>query len=239
MKSIHTEHGDVEIKDLTPDILLELQKRLPYGFFPFNQEYNGARYGFVVKCDTDEIPLLKQQPVECSQDWAYRMIEIHTVLILVSYCKMIEDRIDGIYYATPYLKDKGQAGWESGIAHFIFPGDEELSNNGLPDAYDEVFGNNATALFGLFMKYYNENFDDKFRLQYIGIDLRTRSQIGSLVSGFMLFKDSIIYLGTLHENDPRFGVLAKNGVKSIIHAPSTPMQISSDQLAEAKGEYRK
>ena len=55
------------------------------------------------------------------------MIEVHTVLILVSYCKMIEDNIDGIYYATPYLKDKGQAGWESGIAHFIFPGNEKLS----------------------------------------------------------------------------------------------------------------
>ena len=88
------------------------------------------------------------------------------------------------------------------------------------------------------MKYFNENFDDKFRLQYIGIDLRTRSQIGSLVSGFMLFKDSIIYLGTLHEDDPRFGVLAKNGVKSVIHAPSSPMEITPDQLVEAKGTHR-
>lgn len=238
MKTINTAYGDVEIKDLTPDMLSELQERLPYGFYPFNQEFNGARYGFVVRCGAEEIPLLKQQPVECPQDWAYKMIEVHTVLILVSYCKMIEDNIDGIYYATPYLKDKGQAGLESGIAHFIFPGNEKLSNNGLPNAYDDVFGNNATALFGLFMAYFNENFDDKFRLQYIGIDLRTRSQIGSLVSGFMLFKDSIIYLGTLHEGDPRFGVLAKNGVKSIIHAPSSPMEITPDQLAEAKGTHR-
>lgn len=86
------------------------------------------------------------------------------------------------------------------------------------------------------MDYFQENFDDEFRLQYIGLVVRTCSQIGNLVSGFMLMGDTIVYHGTLHEDDPRFGVLAKNGVKSIVHAPSMPMTISPDQLKIAKGK---
>ena len=237
MKTIHTDYGEVEIRDLTPDLLQELQTRLPYGFLPFNEEFQGTRYGFVVRCGDKEIPLLKQQPVECDKKMAMLLIKIHFVGILAAYCKMIKDNIDGIYYATPYLKDKGEAGWESGIAHFIFPGkDTPVSDSPVLTSYDGFVGKGGTALLVNFMEHFKEIFDDEFRIDYIGIDVRTRSQIGNLVSGFMLMGKTIIYHGTLHEDDPRFGVLAKNGVTSIVHAPSMPMTISPDQLKMAKGE---
>ncbi|MBR1433718.1 MAG: hypothetical protein IJ584_01250 [Bacteroidales bacterium] len=239
MNAIHTEYGDVEIKDLSHDMLKELQKRLPYGFWPFNEEFQGARYGFVVRCGADEIPLLKQQPVECDKERAMLLINVHFVGILSAYCKMAKDGIDGIYYATPYLKDKGEAGWESGVAHFIFPGEQTpVPDSPVLTSYDGAVGKGGTALLVRFMEHFKEIFDDKFRIDYIGIDVRTRSQIGNLVSGFMLMGKNIIYHGTLHGDDPRFGVLAKNGVTSIVHAPSCPMTISPDQLKMAKGESK-
>ena len=237
MNAIHTEFGDVEIKGLSPDMLKELQQRLPYGFWSFDEEFQGARYGFVVRCGADEIPLLKQQPVECDKERAMMLINIHFVGILSAYCKMAKEGIDGIYYATPYLKNKGEAGWESGVAHFIFPGEQTpVPDSPVLTSYDGAVGKGGTALLVRFMEHFKEIFDDEFRVDYIGIDVRTRSQIGSLVSGFMLMGNTIIYHGTLHEDDPRFGVLAKNGVTSIVHAPSRPMTISPDQLKMAKGE---
>ena len=73
-------------------------------------------------------------------------------------------------------------------------------------------------------------------LQYIGLDLRTRAQLGALISGFMIYKGYFIYHGSqIKEGDPRFELLATRGIRQVIHMPSTPMEITQEQLTEAKG----
>lgn len=234
-RTLKTKFGDIQIIDLNDSLLHKLQSRLTYGFYSFGEDYNGARYGFVVRCGDKEIPCLKQQPVDGSKEFAYRLFSIHSLLILETYCQLMEKGYDSIYYATPYMKEKSDGQLESGIAHFIFPGKDQ------PEApykiYDGALGAGATGLFTKFIELYRSNFDDSFRIPYIGVDVRTRSQLGSIQSGFMLCENTIIFQGSqLREDDVRFEILAKHGIKEVVHAPSHPMTISPDQLKEAKGQ---
>ena len=105
-------------------------------------------------------------------------------------------------------------------------------------AYESIFGKGATDLFMTFAKAYREiNKASGLNLQYLGLDIRTRAQLGSLISGFMIYKGNFIYNGTqIQDGDPRFELLANRGVFKVIHTPSTPMEIRQDQLAFAKGK---
>lgn len=236
MQTIETEHGPVKVLDPTEEILIELQKRLTYGFVPLGQDYQGYRYGFVVKCGDKEIPCIKQQPIDMDRSTAMRIMNLHGVLIVDTYCKFISKNLDCAYYATPYFKDKGDNRFESGIAHFIFPGDSLESDVDLGigrsvTPYDGELGSGATKLLMDYVKEFQSHFDDKFRIQYIGLDVRTRSQLGSLVSGFMLLGNKLIFHGAkVSGEDPRFGIIARHGIDSVWHIPSLPMTISEDQL---------
>ena len=235
MSYVNTKSGQIEIIEPTHSILKEIQSILPFGFYPFEVPFNGYRFGFVVKCDSNELKCLKQQPVEVEEKVAHKLILLHHLLTLDTYIQ-IRDKIgDSVYYATPYLKNKGKNEFESGIAHFLYPQnmEHEIANG----AYESVFGEGATDLFILFAKTYQEiNKSSGLNLQYLGLDIRTRAQIGSLISGFMIYKGNFIYHGAqIQDGDPRFELLANRGIFKIIHMPSAPMEIRQDQLAFAKG----
>ena len=86
-----------------------------------------------------------------------------------------------------------------------------------------------------FVDEFKSNLTESFNIPYIGVDIRTRSQLGSILSSFMLYKTTIVYLGSnIQDNDPRFEMLAKNGIKEVVHAPALPMEITKEQLKEAK-----
>ena len=234
IKTLNTQYGSINIYDPDKSLLKELQERLTYGFYPLGQEFQGCRYGFVVRCGDNEIPCIKLQPADMSKDMAEHLFTIHSCLILETYCKLRKKNYDMIYYATPYIKDKRDGKYESGIAHFIFPGDCCPEASSKP--FDGALGDGATGLFTSFMEIFGSLFDDNFSIPYIGIDLRARSQLGSLSSGFMLYGDKIIFHGSqVRANDIRFELLAKWGITEVIYAPSMPMTISPDQLMEAKG----
>ena len=236
MSSVNTKSGQIEIIEPTHSIIKEIQSILPFGFYPFEETFNGYKFGFVVKCDSEELKCIKQQPVEVEEKVAHRLIHFHQLLTLETYIQ-IKDKIgDSLYYATPYLKNKGDIGYESGLAHFLYPRNivHEMANG----AYESVFGEGATDLFMTFAKTYQEiNKASGLNLQYLGLDIRTRAQLGSLISGFMIYKGYFIYHGTqVREGDPRFELLADRGIFKIIHMPSAPMEIKQDQLAFAKGK---
>ena len=216
MSYVNTKMGQIEILEPTDSLLKEIQSILPFGFLPFKESFNGYKFGFVIKCDSDEMRCLKQQPVEVEEKVAHKLILFHQLLTLETYIQ-IKDKIgDSLYYATPYLKNKGDIGYESGIAHFLYP---QNMAHVIAKAYREI--NKASGL----------------NLQYLGLDIRTRAQLGSMISGFMIYKGNFIYNGTqIQDGDPRFELLANRGVFKVIHTPSTPMEIRQDQLAFAKGK---
>lgn len=179
---------------------------------------------------------LKQQPVEVSEEVAHKLILLHHILILKTYIQIKDQIGDSIYYATPYLKNKGDRGYESGIAHFLFP--EKVKGKEEKECYDLIFGSGATNLFQMFVTTFQALKKEMgLGLSYIGVDVRTRAQLGALVSGFMIYKGHIIYHGAqVEDRDPRFAILVKAGIKQVIHMSSTPMEIRKDQLAFSKGE---
>lgn len=231
-----TQFGQIEILPPEASMIKEIQRILPYGFYPFNQEINGYNFGFVIKCDSEEMKCLKQQPVEVSEEIAHKLILLHHILILKTYIEIKDQIGDSIYYATPYLKNKGDRGYESGIAHFLFPEKEKRREE--KECYDLIFGSGATNLFQMFVTTFQAlNKEMGLGLSYIGVDVRTRAQLGALVSGFMIYKGHIIYHGAkVEDRDPRFAILAKAGIKQVIHMSSTPMEIRQDQLTFSKGE---
>ncbi len=99
-------------------------------------------------------------------------------------------------------------------------------------------GEGAQELFDTFGKTFQVVKTQRgINIQYFGLDIRKKSQLGMLQSGFMLYNGNFIYLGVqVEEDDPRFELLAAAGVKSIVHLPSMTMQIESDKLPFAKGE---
>lgn len=235
MSYVNTKMGQIEILEPTDSLLKEIQSILPFGFLPFNESFNGYRFGFVIKCDSDEMKCLKQQPAEVEEKVAHKLILIHQLLTIDTYIQIKDIIGDSLYYATPYLKDKGDIGYETGIAHFFYPQNmEHKIENG---AYESLFGEGATDLFMTFAKAYQENNKaSSLNLQYLGLDIRTRAQLGSMISGFMIYKGNFIYNGTqIQDGDPRFELLANRGVFKVIHTPSAPMEIRRDQLAFAKG----
>lgn len=236
MNYINTKMGQIELLESTDSLLKDIQSILPFGFLPFKEPFNGYKFGFVIKCDSNEMRCLKQQQVEVEEKVAHKLILVHQLLTLETYIR-IKDKIgDSLYYATPYIKKKGDIGYETGIAHFLYPQNmaHEIGNGN----YDSIFGEGATDLFMLFGKTYQEiNKASGLNLQYLGLDIRTRAQLGSFVSGFMIYKGNFIYNGTqIQEGDPRFELLANRGVFKVIHTPSAPMEIRQDQLAFAKGK---
>lgn len=236
MSYVNTKMGQIELIEPSDTILKEIQSILPFGFFPFNESLNGYKYGFVIKCDSDELKCLKQQPIEVEENVAYKLIQIHQLLILDTYIQ-IKDKIgDSLYYATSYLKNKGDKGYETGIAHFLFP--QNITHEIKNGAYESYFGEGASDLFMTFANAYQEiNKTSGLNLQYLGLDIRTRAQLGSLISGFMIYKENFIYHGVqIQEGDPRFELLVKRGIFKVIHMPSAPMEIRQDQLTFAKGE---
>ena len=231
---LNTASGVIKIADLSDDMLKGIQSYMTYGFMPLGQEVNGAKYGYVVKCGEDEIPCLKQQPADYPKETAIKILNIHQMLILKTYCKLAHQNLDMLYFATPYLRQKHDNLFEPGVAHFIFPSENHPSTNGL-SVYDWKLGDGATELFINFVDEFKSNFTESFNIPYIGVDIRTRSQLGSILSSFMLYKTTIVYLGTnIQDNDPRFEMLAKNGIKEVVHAPALPMEITKEQLKEAK-----
>lgn len=236
MTILNTKSGDIRIIEPNETLLKEIQELLPFGLYPFDKEFNGYKYGFVIKCEDDELKCLKQQPVEVPEQVAHKMIHFHHLLILDTYLKIKDEIGDSIYYATPYLKNKGEAGFESGIAHFFYPKNfEKICNN---SSYDRLFGVGATDIFMKFGKAYQTiNKSCGLNIHYIGLDIRTRAQLGALISGFMLYKGNFIYHGSqIREGDPRFELLAKRGIKEVVHVPSAPMEIQKDQLSTAKSQ---
>lgn len=247
--TIHTAKGEIELVAPSKELLQTLQKQMTYGVCPLKEVFQGAKYGLVVKCDDKELLCLKQQPAEVPQDIAAKMLYIHQMLILETYLRTAEQMDDAIYYATGYIKDKGEAGYESGIVHFIFPAapkpkKEEsvfariLSRKAKGGWLDPYLGEGAERHFGIFGKAFQEVKAHRgIGIQYFGLDIRRVSQLGQLQSGFMLHNGNFIYLGVhVEDDDPRFRLLAANGIKRIVHLPSVTLLIDSDKLPLTKGE---
>lgn len=75
MKTIQTPKGDVEILEPTVALLRRLRAVLPFGICQIPPTPEGARFGFIMQCEEQEVFCLKQQPVERENEAALELFE--------------------------------------------------------------------------------------------------------------------------------------------------------------------
>ena len=238
---IETPNGSIEVTTPEAAIMAELRRLLPYGITQFSEPQQNATYGFVMCCGDQEVWCLKQQPLEQEKKAAEHWLNINHVIILEAYTLYLKHGYSGGYLASPYMRQRDNGLWESGIAHFIFPATNQIeSEQSSPStAYDSRFGPGATKMLTDFIlalrTAYNARQIPEPRI--IGLDLRPRSQLNSLAMHFMVLGSRVLCLRAhLREQDPAWDVLAKAGFKSVVHVPSVPLTIREEDLYFAKGK---
>jgi len=233
--------GSIEIQKTDTALLKRLQNLLPYGVFPLDQTFNGADYGIVMQCGTQEVHCLKQQPLEVEREQAEELFQIQHWKIMDAYCRYIKMGFSGAYLASPYLRQRDNGLWEAGVAHFIFPSKKLicLSKNPLHNQYDSIFGKGATNMFWAFTNCLGEALGGKQSFKYLGLDIRTRSHLQNLAMYFMVLDSDVFCLRANlrgQEDAVAWGLLAEGGINKVYHLPSAPMTINESDLNKAKGE---
>jgi hypothetical protein len=238
--NIQTPNGLIEVLAPEAAIMSEVRNLLPFGIAQFSEPQQDANYGFVMCCGDQEVWCIKQQPLEQEQKAAEKWLTINHVIIIDAYTRYLAHGFSGGYLASPYIRQREYGLWESGIAHFIFPAANgiESQKNSLRAPYDSRFGPGATTMLQHFIlalrSAYNENQIEEPRI--IGLDLRPRSHLNSIAMHFMVVGSRALCLRAhLRELDPAWGILAKAGIKSVIHLPSVPLTIRIEDLHLAKG----
>lgn len=238
---IQTPNGSIEVTAPEAAAMVELRRLLPYGITQFSEPQQNATYGFVMCCGDQEVWCLKQQPLEQERKAAEQWLNINHVIIMDAYTRYLTHGYSGGYLASPYMRQRDNGLWESGIAHFIFPANNQIeSEQSSPStAYDSRFGPGATKMLTDFIlalrTAYNERQIPEPRI--IGLDLRPRSHLNSLAMHFMVLGSRVLCLRAhLREQDPAWDILAKAGFKSVVHVPSVPLTIREEDLYFAKGK---
>lgn len=241
MTIIQTKRGAIGIQKPDTSTLKRLQKLLTFGVLPFKQTFNGADFGIVMQCDEKEIYCLKQQPLEVDKKKALIHFQLHHIMIMDAYCRYIKLGFSGAYLASPYLRQRDNGLWESGISHFIFPSDDEqVSAKSFGKAYDNQFGNGATNMFIAFMDCFKKAFSEsKLTMpQYFGLDIRPHSHLKGLAMYFMVSDSDVFCLrpNLCEQEDPAWTILVNGGIDKVYHLPSLPVRIKESDLNESKGQ---
>ncbi len=238
---IETPNGSIEVSAPEATTTQELRNLLPFGITQFNEPLQGSTYGFVMCCGEQEVWCLKQQPLEQEQKAAEQWLNINHVIIMEAYTRYLTHGFSGGYLASPYIRQRDNGLWESGIAHFIFPASNgiESEKNSPSTAYDSRFGPGATKMLTDFILALRSAYNDMQipEPRIIGLDIRPRSHLTSLAMHFMLLGSRVLCLRAhLRELDPAWGILAKAGIKSVVHVPSVPLTIREEDLYFGKGK---
>lgn len=227
---LETPKGQIQIDPPSFEIVASLQSILPFGLMPLKQPVNGAHYGFVMAKGGQEVMCLKQQSLERSREDAETLFQLHHFIIMEAYTLFRAHLFSGAYLASPYLRQRDNGLWESGIGHFIFPSKDgpEASAASNFSTYDRHFGKGATAMLTNFITDMRECYKEKpFKeAPTIGLDLRPRSHLSHLAMYFMLLGSKVLCLrANLREEDPAWGILAKAGIQEVVHLPCVPLEI--------------
>jgi len=246
MNIIQTNKGFIELFEPNDEIIKQLNELLPYGLTRLTQVVNGANYGIVMKYGEQEVFCIKQQPLEIERKDAEVQFQLHHFMIVEAYCHYLKNGFSGAYLATPYLRQRDNGLWESGVSHFIFPSKSNkiTMEKSFRTAYDNQFGNGATEMLFHFVECFKKSFSEaKIAIpQYFGLDVRTRSHLQGLAMNFMVLDAHIICLrpNLREEEDAAWTLFAAKGIRKIYHLPSAPLTVSeavgNNKLLSSDGE---
>jgi hypothetical protein len=235
MNIIQTNKGTVELFEPSNEIIRRLNELTPYGITRLNQVIDGANYGIVMKKGEQEVFCLKQQPLEIERKDAELQFQLHHFMIVEAYCQYLKSGFSGAYLSAPYLRQRNNGLWESGVSHFIFPSKTNKTPLEKPSrtAYDNDFGNGATEMLFSFVECFKKSFSkSKITMpSYFGLDVRTRSHLQGLALNFMVLDSQIICLrpNLREKEDVAWTIFASQGIQKICYLPSVPLTISNTE----------
>ncbi len=241
MKMVHTPQGEVWLHEPQVEMLRAIRAFLPFGAVRYSSPQNGADYGLVMQCGEREVYGVKQQPVDCDEAQSRVSFKAHSLLIAHSLAGYRTFGFSGLFMPCPYLRSKDGGRHESGIAYFGCPSDRGHESQEYPyeSAFDGSFGHGFTTLMRSFIKALQQSSHDMAITlgRPVGLDIRSRLQMGSVGFGFMVLGQHIICLKThVSEQDPVWTVLRSTGISDVYHLPSQPIAIREEDLHLAKPE---
>lgn len=238
---VDTPQGAVVLRPPTRDLLRAIRDLLPLGLVGIEPPRDRAAFGLVMQCGERELLAVKQQPPECRRAEVPVVYEANLLLVTGTFHRYLRRGFGGLLLPCPYLRDKGSAGVEAGIAYFIYPspaGRETTETGGCP-AYDQAFGRGASAMLGGFIEDLQATSRETGLALFptIGLEPRPRRQLGSIGFSFLLVGSELVCLKTrISGEDPIWTVLRSTGIDRVWHLPSLPYGIGDEDLAISKPE---
>ena len=242
LKIIQTPSGQIRVLEPTRDVLAPLRAILPFGFVGLVPPQEGAHFGIVMQCGKEEAYAIKQQCVDLDEETGDLQFKCNYMVIAGALKHYLDNGFGGLLMPVAYRRTKEGNRIEAGIAYFgrSTPTGPEAVAFPHQAPYDDHFGRGFRGMIGCFIKaLVGSNAATGFRLQsvIIGMDIRKRLQLGSIILGFLVHGPHVVYLRTrLDETDPVWEILSRSGITEVYHLPSGPFAINADQLKIAKPE---
>lgn len=241
MTTIQTPQGEVWLHPPPVDMLRAIRSCLPFGAVRYGATQKGADYGLVMQCGTRELYAVKQQPVDCDEAQSRISFRANSLLVAHSLAAYRGYGFSGLFMPCPYLRAKEGERYEAGIAYFAYPSPRGHESQEYPrqEAFDGRFGHGFTTMMSSFITCLKESSKEMgiSLAQPVGLDVRSRLQLGSLGFGFMVLGPHILCLKTIvSEQDPTWTVLRSSGVTEVYHLPSQPIAIREEDLPLSKPE---
>jgi hypothetical protein len=226
-KSVRTSQGQIHLEQPDQALVRSLHGHLPMGLRKFAEPHQGASYGIVVKQGEQEMRFLKQQPPEVSEANVGVMLHVNALLIGVTLAQYLAHGRDGWFWPSAYVRKKS-SGMEIGIAYAGGGSMDAGEDEGISSAFDDSLGDGFTCRMVEFVESIKAQSQiTGISLQpTIGLDVRARSQLGSLAFGFLILDQTVICLKTsIREDDPVWTVIRASGIDTVVHLPAVPLEL--------------
>ena len=192
-----------------------------------------------MQCDQTEMIGVKQQPPDVDEKSAITCFQANSILVTHSLTGYLKHGFSGLMLPCVYQRKKENQRAEIGVAYFAYPSPtgHEVQEYPYDPAYDGQFGHGFTLMMVSFIRALQQSSEETgITLQpTIGLDVRRRTQLGTLAFGFMLVGPHVVCLKTVvSEEDPAWTILRGSGIEEVYHLPSIPITIQPEDLRVSK-----
>ena len=193
-----------------------------------------------MKCAEEEVLAVKQQCVELpDEENGELQFRCNHVLIAGALKRYLANGFRGLLMPVAYRRNKSGGRVEAGIAYFgqASPTGKEAGLEHVPP-WDDHFGRGFWGMINRFIQALAEtSAATRIPLQspIIGMDIRKRLQLETIILGFLVRGPHIVYLGTRLDSDELlWKTVRESGITEIYHLPSVSFEIDPDDLHLAK-----
>jgi len=226
---LHTPHGDILFHPTSEAAFERLARTWPNGIVPLPDDAP-APFGIPFQKGQVEVSGVKLQGPDTPEQEAMTLLRIHQITIAGSLRDYLAAGFSGVLIPCAYLKSKGNELFETGMAFFAAPapGGKELETPpGLPHIDAALGAGTCNMIFTMALGV--PKCAERLKLPnptVIGVDVRTRLQIGSISLEFLVSGPDLFCLKKrVQPEDSIWTALSESGVKEVFSLPSLPIAI--------------